>query len=259
MDNPKSIAELIRILCKKCPYDREMTFEKIIPDLLGEAHELVEALATQDASHVQEELGDTLFQLYFIGALLSPADENLTNASAKVIEKMVRRHPHVFGATTAETVADVKQNWQKIKSAEPGRESKSVLEGVPQTLPALQKAQQISSKMAHTGFDWDNINHVLDQLTSEIREFSEAYRAHGKGSTEVTLEIGDILFTIVNLARFSDVSAEGALLKTLSKVKHRFQSMEKTAIEEGKSLSQYSMEELESLWQKAKQTEGPIS
>jgi len=253
MNKPSTLPLLIQRLREKCPYDKSMTLQKIVPDLIEEFHELIEALAENDEVHIQEELGDTLFQLYFIGALLSIKDNDLEQSSQLVIDKMIRRHPHVFGDATVKTVSDVRKNWMEIKSQEQQSLNKSITEGIPVTLPALEKAQQLSSKIAKTGFDWQQIDQVLEQLSSEIKEFSQALEQYGKESPEVTFELGDILFTIVNLARFSGVSAENALLQTILKVKKRFIEMEKEAMAHYRSLDTYSMEELENLWQQAKE------
>ena len=253
MTNPSTLPSLIETLREKCPYDRGMTLQKIVPDLIEEVHELIDALVENNEVNIQEELGDTLFQLYFIGALLSVKDADLQQSAQQVIEKMVRRHPHVFDNVTVETVADIRKNWAKIKSQEKSLHEESITDGIPVSLPALEKAQQLSVKIAKTGFDWQEMSQVLEQLSSEITEFTHAVEKYGKESPEVTLELGDILFTVVNLARFSGVCAENALLQTISKVKKRFKEIEKKAKEEHRSLETYSMEELENFWQQAKE------
>lgn len=227
-----------------CPWDREQSFDSIKPYLLEETYEVLDAIDRRDWPGLKEELGDLMLQAVFFAQMA--ADEKrfrIDDSLDAICEKLVRRHPHVFGNGDAKTAEDVKRRWDEIKAEEKKRDS--VLGGVPRNMPALVEAQQISSKAAGLGFDWENAGQVLDKLHEELRELESA-RA-GCSANEVEDELGDLLFVLVNLARFLKVDPEQALRKTNAKFRKRFEYVESHATLPGASL-----EQMEALWQEAK-------
>ncbi|HUS08724.1 MAG TPA: nucleoside triphosphate pyrophosphohydrolase [Bryobacteraceae bacterium] len=238
-----------------CPWDREQTFDTIKPYLLEETYEVMDAIDQRDWKELSEELGDLLLQSVFFAQMASEQDYFRIEDSLDAInQKLIRRHPHIFGDTVAATSDDVKRRWDEIKAEErhrKGSQSKSILNSVPRSLPALVEAQQISSRAARTGFDWDNSDQVLEKLNEETRELAEA-RATGSPA-EIEDELGDILFVIVNLARFLKVDPEQALRKTNAKFRQRFSYVENGLAERGKTPAESDIAEMESLWQSAKQ------
>lgn len=227
-----------------CPWDREQSFDSIKPYLLEETYEVLDAIDRRDWPGLKEELGDLMLQAVFFAQMA--ADEKrfrIDDSLDAICEKLVRRHPHVFGNGDAKTAEDVKRRWDEIKAEEKKRDS--VLGGVPRNMPALVEAQQISSKAAGLGFDWENASQVLDKLHEELRELESA-RAGGSAN-EVEDELGDLLFVLVNLARFLKVDPEQALRKTNAKFRKRFEYVESHATLPGASL-----EQMEALWQEAK-------
>jgi MazG family protein len=235
-----------------CPWDREQNFETIKPYLLEETYEVFDAIDQQDWAGLAEELGDLMLQAVFFAQMAAEEGKFRIDDSLDAIsEKLVRRHPHVFGDGTAKTSDDVKRRWDEIKAdekKEKGKPQLSRLDSVPRKLPALVEAQQISSKAASVGFDWDNPGQVLEKLNEELRELAEA-RENGTPA-ELQGEIGDLLFVLVNLARFMKVDPEQALRKTNAKFRRRFAFVEGRATLPGASL-----DEMEALWQEAKSRE----
>ncbi|HEX5431686.1 MAG TPA: nucleoside triphosphate pyrophosphohydrolase [Bryobacteraceae bacterium] len=237
-----------------CPWDREQNFDTIKPYLLEETYEVLDAIDARDFDGLAEELGDLLLQAVFFAQMASEAGHfDISDSLAAINSKLVRRHPHVFAGGDAKTPEDVKRRWEEIKAAEKPR-PKGLLNGVPRSVPALVEAQQIASRAARAGFDWDNIEQVFDKLDEERAEL-EAARSDPRAG-EVEDEIGDLLFVIVNIARFLKVDPEQALRKTNAKFRRRFGHVESGLEAAGKSLSEASMEEMESLWQEAKRKAG---
>jgi MazG family protein len=237
-----------------CPWDREQTFDTIKPFTLEETYEVLDAIDRQDWPGLAEELGDFLLQAVFYAQMArEQALFNIEDALDAINQKLVRRHPHVFGEGSAETAGDVKRIWGEIKAAEKkekGREEKGLLGGVPRNLPALIEAQQISTRAAGAGFDWENPEQVIEKLHEELAEVDEARR---KASLpELEGEIGDLLFVVVNLARFLKVDPEQALRKTNAKFRDRFSHIERRLAERGKKLEDSDIREMEELWQEAK-------
>lgn len=232
-----------------CPWDREQNFDTIKPYLLEEAYEVFDAIDQRDWPGLAEELGDLMLQAVFFAQMASEEGKFRIDDSLDAIsEKLIRRHPHVFGDGTAKTSDDVKRRWDEIKADEKknqGKPPQGRLDSVSRKLPALVEAQQISSKAAAVGFDWETSGQVLDKLDEELRELAEA-RESGKPA-EMEGEIGDLLFVLVNLARFHKVDPEQALRKTNAKFRKRFAYVEKHATLPGASLG-----EMEALWQDAK-------
>ncbi len=237
-----------------CPWDREQTFDSIKPYTLEETYEVLDAIDRRDWPELAEELGDFILQAVFYSQMAREQGLfGIEDALDAVNSKLVRRHPHVFGEQNAETPGDVLKIWGKVKAAEKegkGKGSDGLLDGVPRALPALVEAQQISSRAARTGFDWENPEQVLDKLREELEEFHEARRVSSQ--EEIEGEIGDLLFVLVNLARFVKVDPEQALRRTNAKFRRRFAYIEKKLAETGRKPEDSNIEEMESLWQEAK-------
>jgi MazG family protein len=235
-----------------CPWDREQDFDSIKPYLLEETYEVLDAIDQRDWPNLAEELGDLMLQAVFFAQMASEEGKFRIDDSLDAIsEKLIRRHPHIFGDGSAKTSEDVKRRWDEIKADEKkakGKQQVGLLDSVPRKLPALVEAQQISSKAAAVGFDWENPGQVLDKLDEELRELAEA-RESGIPA-ELEGEIGDLLFVLVNLARFHKVDPEQALRKTNSKFRKRFAFVESHATLPGATLG-----EMEALWQEAKAQE----
>jgi MazG family protein len=239
-----------------CPWDREQTPESMARYLVEEVYELADAIIAKNPEAVCEEAGDVLFQLLFVVHLFGEADVfDLKDVVEKNVKKMVHRHPHVFGDASAETPEKVSQNWQKIKRSEKeGNRYRSVLGSVPQSLPALLRATMISERAAKTGFDWDDISSVMAKTMEEWEEFSrEINSPEGVADNDkAAMEFGDILFTMVNVARFAGIDPEIALIRSIHKFENRFNYMENKALEAGRDVDGLSFEEMHRLWDEAK-------
>lgn len=239
-----------------CPWDREQTRESLKAFLIEEAYEVLEALDHGEKETLQEELGDLLLQVVFHAQVAAELGEfRIDDVLARVTDKLVRRHPHVFGETRAETPAEALSNWERLKQAERGGvKEASALSGVPQTLPALLRAQRLQDKAARVGFDWGETAPVLHKVEEELAELKAVI---GKERDAVEAEMGDLLFSLVNLARFLDLNAEEALRKCVEKFTRRFRYIETTIAARGKSLTESSLEEMDALWEEAKVAEDP--
>jgi MazG family protein len=232
-----------------CPWDREQSFDSIKPYLLEETYEVLDAIDRRDWRGLAEELGDLLLQPVFLAQMASEENKfRIDDSLDAIAEKLIRRHPHVFGEGEARTADDVKRRWDEIKAGEKkdrGETPQGILHSVPRNLPALVEAQQIASKAAAVGFDWENPEEVLEKLDEELEELAGA-RAGGSES-ELENEIGDLFFVLVNLARFLKVDPEQALRRSNAKFRKRFAYVESHATLPGASLAQ-----MEALWQEAK-------
>ena len=237
-----------------CPWDREQTFDTIKPYLLEETYEVMDAIDARDWSELSGELGDLMLQSVFLSQMA--AEQNLfsiADALDAINEKLTRRHPHVFGDQTADTAGDVRRIWGEVKSAEKkqkGARASGLLDGVPRTQPALVEAQQLTSRAAHVGFDWQNAEQVIEKLDEELAEFNAARR--GAAKEELEGELGDLLFVLVNLARFVQVDAEQALRKANAKFRRRFGYIESKLNERGKTPEQSTLAEMDALWEESK-------
>ncbi|MCX6620751.1 MAG: nucleoside triphosphate pyrophosphohydrolase [Acidobacteria bacterium] len=240
-----------------CPWDREQNFDTIKPFLLEETYEVMDAIDARDWQELSGELGDLLLQSVFFAQMAAEQDLFSIEDSIDAINtKLVRRHPHVFGEGEAKTSDDVKKRWDEIKAEEheeQGRSRKRLLDGITHSQPALAEASQIAARAAGAGFDWENTEQVIDKLHEELRELQGA-RASGNAS-HLEDEIGDLLFVIVNLARFVKVDPEQALRRSNRKFRRRFGYVEQTLRDQGKSLEESSIDEMEALWQEAKRSE----
>jgi tetrapyrrole methylase family protein/MazG family protein len=238
-----------------CPWDREQTFDTIKPYLLEETYEVLDAIDARDWRELTSELGDLMLQAVFFSEMA--AEQNLfriEDALDAINQKLIRRHPHVFGSETARTGDDVRKIWSEVKQQESREKKKAaLLEGVPRALPALVEAQQITSRAAGVGFDWSNAEQVLEKLREELAEFDAARLAGVHEPIED--ELGDLLFVLVNLARFVKVDPEQALRKTNAKFRRRFGYVEEKLAGRGASPADSNIEEMESLWQQAKAAE----
>lgn len=253
-----------------CPWDREQTRQSLKPFLIEEAYEVVEAIDEGDTEQLLEELGDLLFQVVFHAQVAAERGEfTIGQVLAATADKMVRRHPHVFSDGTASTAGEVLEQWEKLKREErdavaavPG----SALDGVPKELPALLRAQRLQDKASRAGFDWPEISGVIAKVQEELDELNAAMQgaAPGEPATSrspepsegavegVELELGDLLFSLVNMARFLNLSAEDALRKSIGRFSARFRYMEQTIERGGRRLKEASPEEMNSLWEEAK-------
>jgi tetrapyrrole methylase family protein/MazG family protein len=240
-----------------CPWDREQTFDTIKPYLLEETYEVIDAIDARDWSELTGELGDLILQSVFFSQMAAEQGLfSIADALDAINEKLIRRHPHVFGEQTAETAGDVRRIWGEVKAAEKsakqrtGEHSDGLLDSVPRALPALVEAQQLTSRAAHVGFDWDNAGQVLDKLHEELAEFDAARRSASQDGLEG--ELGDMLFVLVNLARFVKVDPEQALRKTNAKFRRRFGYIERKLSEQGKSPEEATLAEMDALWEESK-------
>jgi MazG family protein len=242
-----------------CPWDLKQTFDTIKPYLLEETYEVMDAIDRRDWPQLAEELGDLMLQPVFFAQIAS--DEGLFTISDSldaINQKLVRRHPHVFGDAQAETAEDVKIRWEEIKQQEKAgkgtvSEKASVLDDVPRAVPALVEASQISKKAAATGFEWPDINGVVEKVHEEVCELAAA-RGQMRHD-QIEHELGDLLFTLANVARFLKVDPEQALRKTNARFRSRFGHMERELAGAGAKLEETPLERLEELWQHAKQHE----
>lgn len=235
-----------------CPWDKEQTLESLVPFIIEEAYEVISAIDSGESQNLKEELGDLLFQVVFATQITKEADKfDLADVVDNTHVKMVRRHPHVFGDKKAETSEEVLKHWAEIKKEEKKHEKKEgYLGGVPEVLPALLRAHKITQKAAKVGFDWKSVDEVINKLDEELGEFKEAVKK--KDAANMEEELGDILFTIVNVSRFLEVNPEDALRKTIGKFINRFHFIEKSLEEDGKDLSSTSVDEMERLWEESK-------
>jgi MazG family protein len=269
---PATFKDLVALMARLrspegCPWDREQTFETLAPMLLEEAYEAFEAV--EDAregrpANLRDELGDLLFQIVFYAQVAAERGEfTIDDVTEAIHSKMVRRHPHVFGATEAGTAAEVLRNWEAIKAEEkrlagkatPERDA-SLLDGVSVKAPALMEAHQLSTKAARVGFDWQRLEDIFDKLHEEIEELREAIQRQATDAeadaAEVREELGDLLFAATNIARHLRVEPEAALKATNRKFRRRFHFIERALEERGSSLDAATLEEMEALWQAAK-------
>jgi tetrapyrrole methylase family protein/MazG family protein len=231
-----------------CPWDREQNFDTIKKYLLEETYEVMDAIDGRDWPAVAEELGDLMLQPVFFAQMASEEGLFKIDDSLDAInEKLVRRHPHIFGEVVAETADEVLRNWNEIKAGEKKQKPAAMLDTISRKQPALAEARDISSKAAGVGFDWENTNQVLDKLREELDELARA-----ETQAEKEDEMGDLLFVLVNLARFYKVDPEQALRKCNAKFRSRFGYVEQQLTAEGRSLPEATLTEMEALWQQAK-------
>lgn len=232
----------------QCPWDKKQTMQSLRHLTIEETYELGDAILDNDLQEVKKELGDLLLHIVFYAKIGSETgDFDIADVANGVCDKLIIRHPHIYGDVKVDNEEDVKRNWEKIKLKEG---NKSVLGGVPKSLPALVKASRIQDKAAGVGFDWDNIDDVFAKVKEEIEELHAEVKA--QKHTAIEAEFGDVLFSLINYARFLKVNPEDALERTNKKFIARFQYLEHKAAESGKSLRDMTLAEMETYWQEAK-------
>lgn len=239
---------IVRRLRRDCPWDREQTHQSIRHSLIEEAYEVVEALDENNLDELKKELGDLFLHVVMHATMAEQGGEfTLKEVIEGISEKLIRRHPHVFGTKQVHTSHEVKQNWERLKMAE-GRNS--VLEGVPKHLPALQRAMRVQERAAKVGFDWEKIEDVWGKVEEEAEELRTALRSKSMRKREE--EFGDFLFALVNYARFVDVNPENALRATIEKFTRRFRYIESELKKEGRDIHDSTLEEMDVHWNRAK-------
>ena len=251
------LVDVVAMLRSKngCPWDLAQTHESLKADLIEEAYELIEAIDAKVPKKICDELGDLLMQVMLHSQIATDQNEfGIDEVIEHLTEKLVRRHPHVFGSVVATDENEVLENWEEIKRGEDGnKDRKSSLDGIPHSLPSLQRAEKIQKKASRAGFDWDKTEDVLPKLQEEIDEIEESIR--NDDITEIEMEIGDLLFSVVNLCRFLNVQPEEALRKSTRKFANRFQRMETTLKKTNKTFKDYDLSTLDQIWEQVKQQE----
>ena len=233
-----------------CPWDRQQTAQSLLPYLLEETYEVMESVTADDVGALKEELGDLLLHVVFQGSLAAEAGHfGLGDSIRSVIHKLIRRHPHVFGDQTAANTAVVRQRWEAAKQQEKGRTS--ILDGVPRALPALNRARRLQEKASSVGFDWPQVDHVWAKVAEEIDELKEACSARDGAAMQE--EFGDVLFSLVNLGRFLDLSGEDALRQAIGKFEQRFRGIEQELARRGRRIEDATLEEMDGIWNRLRQ------
>ena len=268
-----------------CPWDQEQTHQSLRPYLLEEAYEVLEAIDAEDDEELCSELGDVLLQVVFHAQVATERDSfTIDDVCAAIVDKLVRRHPHVFGDVDVDDAEQVVVNWERIKRSERnGAEPGSTLDGVPRHLPALLRAQRIQDKASRVGFDWDHITGPLEKVAEEFEELRQEWKRHAESGKKqpsqneqpsqssiiegqsnqstisnqsIIIEYGDLLFALVNTARFLKVSPEDALRMAVDKFERRFRLVEKAFRDNGRDLDDASLEEMDRVWEEVKQRDG---
>ncbi len=249
--NLEKLIEVIKVLRSErgCVWDRAQTHMSLRPNMLEEAYEAVDAINSGDIANLREELGDVLLQVVLHAQIADDNNEfNIEDVAKELTEKLIHRHPHVFGTAEADTPEKVVENWEKLKKEEK-TDRKSQMDGIPKSLSALISAQEISKRAVKVGFEWDSVDTLLDCVKSEYKEFQEAVANNDTSAMED--EMGDIFFATVNYARWHKIDAEQALIRANDKFMKRFRAMENLAT---KPLTEYSFEEYDALWKQAKKS-----
>lgn len=248
----KEFERLIAImedLREKCPWDKKQTIQSLRQQTLEETYELADSITDKDWSSIKEELGDLLLHIVFYSKIASEENKfTIKDVINGICEKLIARHPHIYGDVQVENEEDVKRNWEKLKLKE-GK--KSVLSGLPKTLPALVKAMRLQEKAKQVGFEWEHKEQVWDKVEEEAKELQDAIQMNNQEKIEE--EFGDLMFSMINFARFLNVDAENALELTNKKFIHRFKKMEEQALAKGKDLNKMSLEEMDAIWNEIKQ------
>lgn len=259
MNAPYTFEQLVAIMRKLrapggCPWDAEQTHESLTRYLLEETYEVIEAIDEKSPQHLKEELGDLLLQPVFHAAIAEASgDFNIDDIINTLCDKLIRRHPHVFGDLEIKDSNAQIENWEQIKKLEKGDERPSALSGVPADLPALMKAHKISEKASRVGFDWEHADQVFAKVMEELHEFEEAWA--GGNPARMEEEMGDLLFAITNLGRFLKLNPEEALRKTINRFQKRFSFVETELLRQGVPMQNATLAEMDLLWEKAKAVE----
>jgi len=245
----QNLIEIMARLRKECPWDKKQTPQSLRQYILEEAYETIESIDDENWDELKKELGDLLLQIVFQAEIA--LEENrftLEEVIRNINEKLIRRHPHVFGDVKVNNAKEVKENWEKIKINKENRSS--LLEGVPRNLSGLLRAQRLQDKAAQVGFDWPEVTGVLEKIKEEIAELEQALKEKNRELLE--FELGDLLFSLVNFARFQDINAEDSMRKSINKFVARFQYIEKRFRDLNKSIYDSSLEEMDALWEESK-------
>lgn len=254
MQPEQAFSRLLQImddLREKCPWDKKQTLQSLRQQTIEELYELTDAITNEDFKGIREELGDLLLHIVFYAKIGAEQQQfTITDVITGICDKLVARHPHIYGDVKVENEEDVKRNWERLKLKE-GK--KSVLSGVPVSLPALVKSMRLQEKAKQVGFEWDTREQVWDKVEEETKELIEAVELDDKDEMEA--EFGDLLFALVNYSRFLKIDAENALERTNKKFIRRFSRMEAMAADEGRRLDEMSLTEMDGLWNKVKEEE----
>ena len=252
----KAFGRLLDVLDElrvKCPWDRKQTNESLRPNTIEEVYELCDALMKKDTPNICKELGDVLLHVVFYAKIGSETgDFDIKDVCDRLCDKLIFRHPHVFGEVKADTAEQVSENWEQIKLKEKGG-NKSVLSGVPEALPSLIKSYRIQDKARNVGFDWEEREQVWDKVKEEITEF-EAEAAH-MDRDKAEAEFGDLMFSLVNAARLYKINPDNALERTNQKFIRRFNYLEEHTLKQGRNLTDMTLEEMDAIWNEAKEKE----
>ena len=244
------LLNIIDDLRAKCPWDKKQTLESLRYLSIEEMYELSDAILANEMQEVKKELGDIMLHLVFYAKIASETNHfNITDVLNGICDKLVHRHPHIYGNVEAITEEEVRKNWEKMKLKE-GK--KSVLEGVPGSLPAMLKAIRVQEKVRGVGFDWDDSEQVWEKVQEELEEFKTEVKKGDKAKTEQ--EFGDLLFSLINYSRFMDINPEDALERTNKKFIQRFQQMEAVLNDEGKDITEMALSDIDEYWERAKKT-----
>lgn len=248
------LLEIMDELREKCPWDREQTFESLRKLTIEETYELGDAILHQDMDEIRKELGDLLLHVVFYAKMGSEKNAfQMADVINGLNEKLIYRHPHVFGTTDVNNARQVEQNWESLKLKEKGRKKKTVLEGVPASLPSLVKANRIQEKASAVGFDWEEREQVWDKVKEEVNELQYEISRNNKDRMEA--EVGDLFFALVNAARLYGIDPEAALERTNIKFISRFNYLESKTMKKGMDLKTMSLEEMDKYWEEAKKLE----
>jgi len=246
----KRLLEIMDELREKCPWDKKQTFESLRANTIEETYELCDAILKNDANEIKKELGDVLLHIVFYAKIASETNWfDIANVCNALCDKLIFRHPHVFGEANAENASQVEQSWEQIKQKEKDG-NKRVLSGVPDALPALIKAYRIQDKARNVGFDWDEKEQVWDKVQEEYNELKAEIK--NMDSEKMEEEFGDLLFSMINAARLYKINPENALERTNRKFIRRFNYLEEQTLKQGKNLKEMSLEEMDRYWEEAK-------
>jgi XTP/dITP diphosphohydrolase len=244
------LVEIMDTLREKCPWDKKQTIHSLRSNTIEELYELVDSIVDEDWDGIKEELGDIMLHVLFYAKIGNEQGKfTLDEVMEGIAKKLIHRHPHIYGDVKVENDDDVKRNWEQLKLQE-GKGGKTILSGVPNSLPSMVKALRIQEKVKHVGFEWENREQVWDKVEEEIGELKAEIAANDQSKMED--EFGDVLFSLINYARFLNIDPETALEKTNKKFKHRFELMESFAKEHGLDLAKMTLIEKEALWQQMK-------
>ena len=251
------LLDIMDDLREKCPWDRKQTFDSLRQNTIEETYELATAISRHDMNEICRELGDVLLHVVFYAKMGSETEEfDIADVCNRLCDKLIFRHPHVYGAEAAQNAEEVSHLWEQVKLKEKGG-NKTVLGGIPDSLPSLVKAYRIQDKVANVGFDWEKREDVWAKVKEEIREFEQELTVNGEGVTDErkTEELGDVLFALINAARLYKIRPDNALEQTNLKFIRRFNYVEAKAKEQGKALQDMTLAEMDALWDEAKQKE----